>query len=105
MHVCLGASVVPDSLEPMDCSPPGSWGFSSKNTGVGCHALLQRNLPNPGMEPTSPMSPALTGRFFTNIDAGEAYYEASSDPKLVLINLQVKIVRSRYGYKEQKTPN
>jgi hypothetical protein len=51
------------------------------------------------------MSPALTGRFFTNIDTREAYYEASSDPKLVLINLQVKIVRSRYGYKEQKTPD
>ena len=51
------------------------------------------------------MSLALTGRFFTNIDTWEAYYEAYSDPKLVLINLQVKIVRSRHDYKEQKTPN
>ena len=24
-----------------------------KNTGVGCHFLLQGNLPNPGIEPTS----------------------------------------------------
>ena len=53
VHVCLGASVVSDSLDPMDCSPSGSWGYSSKNTGVGCHALLQGNLPNPGVEPTS----------------------------------------------------
>ena len=43
--------------DPMDCSPPGSsvHGDSpGKNTGVGCHALLQGNLPNPGTEPTSP---------------------------------------------------
>ena len=33
-----------------------------KNTGVGCHFLLQGNLPRPGMEPTTP---ALAGRFFT----------------------------------------
>ena len=41
---------------PMDCSSPG------KNTGVGCHALLQRILPEPGIEPGSP---AFAGRFFT----------------------------------------
>ena len=27
------------------------WGFSSKNTRVGCHFLLQGNLPDPGIEP------------------------------------------------------
>ena len=30
--------------DPMDCSPPGSsvhGDFPGKNTGVGCHALLQ----------------------------------------------------------------
>ena len=25
-----------------------------KNTGVGCHVLLLRDLPNPGIEPRSP---------------------------------------------------
>ena len=38
---------------PMDCSPPGSsvHGDSpGKNTGVGCHALLQGNLSNPRIE-------------------------------------------------------
>ena len=41
----------------MDCSPPGSsvHGDSpGKNTGVGCHALLQGNLSNPGIQPRSP---------------------------------------------------
>ena len=42
---------------PMDCSPPGSsspWNSPGKNTGVCCHALLQGNLPDPGIEPRSP---------------------------------------------------
>ena len=41
----------------MDCSPPGSSAhgtLSGKNTGVGCHFLLQGALPNPGIEPSSP---------------------------------------------------
>ena len=41
----------PTLCDPMDCSPPGSfhpWSFLSKSTGVGCHFLLQGNLPDPG---------------------------------------------------------
>ena len=37
----------------LDCSLPGSlcpWDSPGKNTGVGCHALIQGNLPNPGIE-------------------------------------------------------
>ena len=36
-----------------------------KNSGVGCHALLQGIFPNPGIKPESLMSPALGDRFFT----------------------------------------
>ena len=49
--------------DPMNCSLPG---FSvhgdspGKNTGVGCHFLLQGNLPNPVIKP---LSPALAGEF------------------------------------------
>ena len=42
---------------PMDCGPPGfsvHGDFPGKNTGVGCHFLLQGNLPDPGIEPGSP---------------------------------------------------
>ena len=53
----LSHSVVSDSLcDPMICSPPGSSVLDvlpGKNTGVGCHALLQGIIPNPGIEPTS----------------------------------------------------
>ena len=41
------------------------WDSPGKNTGVGCHALLRGNLPNPGIKPESLESPALAGGFFT----------------------------------------
>ena len=47
-HVCLVTQMCPTLCDPMDCSPPG---FSvhgdspGKNTGVGCHALLQGIFP------------------------------------------------------------
>ena len=41
--------------DPLDCP----WSSSGKNTGVGCHALLQ------GIFLMSLASPALAGRFFT----------------------------------------
>ena len=40
-------------------------GFSSKNTGVGCYALLQGIFPTQGLNLDSLVSPALAGRFFT----------------------------------------
>ena len=42
--------------------PPSMGDFPGKNTGVGCHFLLQGNLPNLGIKPSSL---ALAGRFFT----------------------------------------
>ena len=35
----------------MDCSPPGShpWDSPGKNTGVGCHSLLQGIFPTQGL--------------------------------------------------------
>ena len=39
------------------------WDFPGKNTGAGCHFLLQGNVPNPGIGPASPVSPALAGGF------------------------------------------
>ena len=57
----LSHSVVSDSLRPMDCSLPGSsvhGNSPGRNTGVGCHFLLQWNLPDPGIEPRSPIMQA-----------------------------------------------
>ena len=52
--VHFSGSVVSDSLRPMDSSPPGSsvHGDSpGKNTGLGCHALLQGDILKPGIKP------------------------------------------------------
>ena len=53
--LCQVTSVVPNSLDPMDSSLP--WDFPGKNTGVGCHFLLQGS--NPGIKPESSVSTAL----------------------------------------------
>ena len=58
--VCMHAQSFqscPTLCNPMDCSPPGSsvHGDSpGKNTGVGCHALLQRIFPTQGSNPGLP---------------------------------------------------
>ena len=44
----LVAQSCPTLCNPADCGIPG------KNTRVAYHALLQGNLPNPGIEPMSP---------------------------------------------------
>ena len=65
----------PTLWDPMDCSLPDSsvHGDSpGKHTGVGCHALPPGDLPNPGIEPVSFMSPGLAGRFFTTSATWEA---------------------------------
>ena len=47
-------SVMSDSLQPHELEPPRlicPWNFPGKNTGVGCHALLQGIFPTPGSNP------------------------------------------------------
>ena len=61
----------------VDHSPPRlhcPWDSSGKNTGVGCHALLQGIFPNPGIELESLTSPALAGGFFTTSATWEAQF-------------------------------
>jgi len=53
----LVAQLCPTLCNPMDCSLPASsvhGDFPGKNTGVGCHAFLQGNFPDPGIEMGSP---------------------------------------------------
>ena len=63
----------------MDCvahQAPPSMGFSSKNTGVGCHFLLQGNLPDPGIEPRSP---ALRADTLTSEPPGNIIYRGNTN--------------------------
>ena len=52
--VCLVAQLCTTLWDPMDCSPPGSSACGDslgKNTGVGCDALLQKEIPTQGSNP------------------------------------------------------
>ena len=66
---CMHAKPIqscPTLFDPIDCRPPGSsvYGDSpGKNSGVGCHALLQGIFPTQASNPTSFTSPALAGGF------------------------------------------
>ena len=71
---CSVAQSCPTLCNPMDCSPPGS----------SVHGILQARilekftcpppgyLPNPEIQPRSPVSPALAGRFFTTEPPGKS---------------------------------
>ena len=55
--VCLVAQSCPTLCDTMDCSPPGSsvdGDSPGKNTGVGCHALLQGIFLTQGLNPGLP---------------------------------------------------
>ena len=77
----------PTLCDTIDSSLPGScpWDSPGNNTGVGCRALLQGNLPNPGIKPTSLSSPALAGRFFSTSATWEALF--SITVQQIAINL------------------
>ena len=51
----------------MECNLPGSSsiGFSRQEYWSGLPFPTPGDLPNPGIEPASPVSPALAGGFFT----------------------------------------
>ena len=53
---------------------PLSMGFSRQEYWSGLLCPLPGDLPDPGIEPMSFMSPALAGRFFTTSTTWEVYY-------------------------------
>ena len=83
MKICTCAKLFqscPTLCDPVDCSQPGS----------SVHGILQarileciavpppRDLPNPGIKPTSLTSPALASRFFTTRTTREAHENLST---------------------------
>ena len=74
--VCVWSLVQPclTLCDPMDSvhQAPLSMGFSRQTIGVGCHFPPPGDLPYPGTEPWSFVSPALAGRFLTTRTTWEA---------------------------------
>ena len=76
----------PDSLQPCGLYARllCPWDSSGKNTEVGCHALLEGNLPDPGIQPVSLTSPALAGRFITTSAIWEVAFYVAADQFLFI---------------------
>ena len=86
MHACQVTSVMSNALWPyglyIACQAPLSMGFSRQEYQSGLPCSPPRDLPNPGMEPTSLMSPALAGRFFTTTATWEALKQSLAHYKV-----------------------
>ena len=56
----------PPSCDPMDYSMPGSMGFIHQARVLEWVAIsFSRGSSDPGIQPMSPVAPAMAGRFFT----------------------------------------
>ena len=71
------------------CQASLSMGFSSKNTGVGCHVLFWWIFPTQGSNPYPLRPPALAGRFFTTSTDWEAPSIHKADHLFWNIRLEV----------------
>ena len=66
--MCPCAQSCPTFCDPMDCSPPDSscpWNFSRQEYWSRSPFPTPGDLPEPGIQPASLVSPALAGGFFT----------------------------------------
>ena len=75
-QVCSAAQLCSTLCDPMYCSLPGfsvfcCSEFSRQENWSGLKFPFPGFLPNPGIKPTSPISPTLAGRFFTTESPGK----------------------------------
>ena len=76
-YICVSdsCSIMPDSFQPhrLACQAPLSMEFSRQDYWSGLPCPSPADLPDPGIEPTSLISPALAGRFFSTSTTWEAH--------------------------------
>ena len=73
--MCMHAHLYPTLCDPVDCSPPApqSTEFTRQEYWSVLLFPLPGNLLNPGIEPTSLVSPAFSVVFFTTEPLGKSY--------------------------------
>ena len=70
-RLAMSNSLWPVGLQPTRLLCP--WYFSDKNTGMGCHFLLQEIFPTQGLEPASPVFTALQADYLLTEPSGKPY--------------------------------
>ena len=81
---CSVAQIVFNDLRPCGLQSTRllcPWNFPGKNTGVGCHFLLQGIFPTQGLNLRFFASPALAGGFFTIARPGKPFTLLTTDQK------------------------
>ena len=92
------AKSCPTLYDPTDCSPPGSSAhgiFPRQEYWSGLPFPSPGDLPDPGIEPVSPDSPALAGKLFTTEPPGK--------PMIVYLDLYLYIFIYTHKLNIQKT--
>ena len=87
-------SRVSNSLPRMDCSPPGSSVHGSLQARILEWVAIpsSRDLPDPGMKPQSPMSPALAGSWvpqhsYLHVNLGSGFHKIKESVQMELLFL------------------
>ena len=76
MHACEVTVVVSNSVRPYGLQP--TMGFSRQEYWSGLPWRAPGDLPNPGIQPASLMSPALASGFFTTSNTWEIHRKLSN---------------------------
>ena len=79
------------------CHSPLSMGFPRQEYWSGLPFPSPGDLPNPGIEPTSPASPALAGGFFTAEPPGKP------EPPNTMFSMQIGRYSSYFHFTNKKT--
>ena len=84
--------------DPMDCSPPGplSMEFSRQEYWRGFPFPTPGDLPSPEIEPTSLVSQALSGGFFTTVLFGKPQIRIQDNMLFLYINTCEKVLFMKY---------
>ena len=95
---CVHAQLCPTLCHPMDCAhqAPLSMEFSQQEYGSGLPFPLPGNLSYPGIKPASPVSPALTGKFFTTEPPGKRHHWQYTSLTAIFLHVILYLLMCRF---------